>query len=65
MTWGFQYEVDGVIKPGTMDSHILLVTRAQSRIIETSISRHVQVVQEDWIGDLLDRYISNLLRREE
>jgi hypothetical protein len=35
-------------------SHVLLVYRTESRVIQTPMVRPIQVIKKDWIRDLLD-----------
>lgn len=48
-----------------IDAHILTITGPQSRIIEASDVRSIQVIEKDWIDNLFDRNTPDFFGGEE
>lgn len=43
------------------DVHVLFITRAERRVVETTDVRSVQIIEEDRVDDLLYRNAANIL----
>lgn len=48
-----------------IDVHILTITGPQSRIIQASNVRSIQVIEKDWIDNLFDRNTPDFFGGEE
>ena len=48
-----------------VNSHVCFVTGSERRVVQATDSRHVKIVQQDRVGDLLNGDVPNIFGGEE